>query len=130
MFQKEVADRIISKFNTKDYGRLSVLANWRLKIRKIIDVDAASFRPKPKVDSTVLFFEPKKDFFEFKNPKNLEKITRIFFMHRRKMIKKPYKQLFDKNKNIAFQMGIDLNLRPQNLNFDTYYELTRKYEYL
>ena len=130
MFQKEVADRIISKFNTKDYGRLSVLANWRLKIRKIIDVDEASFRPKPKVDSTVLFFEPKKNFFEFKNPKNLEKITRIFFMHRRKMIKKPYKQLFDNNENIAFQMGIDLNLRPQNLNFDTYYELTKKYEYL
>ena len=130
MFQKEVADRIISKFNTKDYGRLSVLANWRLKIKKIIDVDAASFRPKPKVDSTVLFFEPKKNFFEFKNPKNLEKITRIFFMHRRKMIKKPYKQLFGNNENIAFQMGIDLNLRPQNLNFDTYYELTKKYEYL
>ncbi len=130
MFQKEVADRIISKFNTKDYGRLSVLANWRLKIRKIIDVDEASFRPKPKVDSTVLFFEPKKNFFEFKNPKNLEKITRIFFMHRRKMIKKPYKQLFGNNENIAFQMGIDLNLRPQNLNFDTYYELTKKYEYL
>ena len=130
MFQKEVADRIISKFNTKDYGRLSVLANWRLKIRKIIDVDAASFRPKPKVNSTLLFFEPKENFFEFKNPKNLEKITRIFFMHRRKMIKKPYKQLFDNNENIAFQMGIDLNLRPQNLNFDTYYELTKKYEYL
>ena len=130
MFQKEVADRIISKFNTKDYGRLSVLANWRLKIRKIIDVDAASFRPKPKVDSTLLFFEPKENFFEFKNPKNLEKITRIFFMHRRKMIKKPYKQLFDNNENIAFQMGIDLNSRPQNLNFDTYYELTKKYEYL
>ncbi len=130
MFQKEVADRIISKFNTKDYGRLSVLANWRLKIKKILDVNAASFRPKPRVDSTVLFFEPKKNFFEFKNPKNLEKITRIFFMHRRKMIKKPYKQIFDNNENIAFQMGIDLNLRPQNLNFETYYELTKKYEYL
>ena len=130
MFQKEVADRIISKFNTKDYGRLSVLANWRLKIKKILDVNAASFKPKPKVDSTVLFFEPKKNFFEFNNPKNLEKITRIFFMHRRKMIKKPYKQLFDDNGNIAFQMGIDLNLRPQNLNFDTYYKLTKKYEYL
>ena len=130
MFQKEVADRIISKFNTKDYGRLSVLANWRLKIKKILDVNAASFRPKPRVDSTVLFFEHKKNFFEFKNPKNLEKITRIFFMHRRKMIKKPYRQLFYNNENIALQMGIDLNLRPQNLSFDTYYELTKKYEYL
>ena len=130
MFQKEVADRIISEFNTKDYGRLSILANWRLNIKKIFDIKASSFNPKPKVESTVLFFEPKKNFLRFKDPKNLEKITRIFFMHRRKMIKKPYKQLFKNDKNIASQMGINLNLRPQNLNFDIYYELTEKYELL
>ena len=129
MFQKEVADRIISKFNTKEYGRLSILANWRLNIKKIFDVKATSFNPKPKVESTVLFFEPKKNFFKFKNPRNLEKITRIFFMHRRKMIKKPYNQLFN-DENIASQIGINLNSRPQNLNFDIYYELTRKYENL
>ena len=130
MFQKEVADRIVSRFNTKDYGRLSILANWRLKIKKIFDINPNSFQPKPKVESTVLFFEPRKNFFKFKNPKNLEKITRIFFMHRRKMIKKPYKQLFSNNEKIASQMGIDLNLRPQNLNFDTYYEFTKIYESL
>ncbi len=129
MFQKEVADRIISKFNTKDYGRLTILANWRLNVKKIFDVKPTSFQPAPKVESTVLFFEPKKDFFKFKDPKNLEKITRIFFMHRRKMIKKPYKQLFN-NENIAAEMGIDLSLRPQNLNLNNYYELTKKYEYL
>ena len=128
MFQKEVADRIISKFNTKDYGRLSILANWRLKIKKIFDVKPTSFQPKPKVESTVLFFEPKKNFFKLKNPRNLEKITRIFFMHRRKMIKKPFSILF--KENVAHEMGIDLNLRPQNLDFDTYYELTKKYEFL
>ena len=128
MFQKEVADRIISKFNTKDYGRLSILANWRLKIKKIFDVKPSSFQPKPKVESTVLFFEPKKNFFKLKNPRNLEKITRIFFMHRRKMIKKPFSILF--KENIAHEMGIDLNLRPQNLDFNTYYELTKKYEFL
>ncbi len=130
MFQKEVADRIISKFNTKEYGRLSILANWRLNIKKIFDIKATSFNPKPKVESTVLFFEPKKNFLKFKDPKNLEKITRIFFMHRRKMIKKPYNQLFKNNEKIASQMGIDLALRPQNLNFNTYYELTKKYENL
>ena len=128
MFQKEVADRIISDFNTKNYGRLTILTNWRLHIRKICDVSPQSFQPKPKIDSTILFFKPKKDFFLFKDPKNLEKITRIFFMHRRKMIKKPYKQLFNNNEDIALQMGINLNLRPQNLNFNTYYELTKKYE--
>jgi len=130
MFQKEVADRIISKFNTKHYGRLSILANWRLKIKKIFDIKPTSFQPKPKVESTVLFFEPKKNFFKFENPRNLEKITRVFFMHRRKMIKKPYNQLFNNKKNIAYEMGIDLNLRPQNLDFDTYYNLTKKYEFL
>ena len=96
MFQKEVADRIISDFNTKSYGRLTILANWRLNIKKICDISPVSFKPKPKIDSTVLFFKPKKNFFYLKNSKNLEKITRIFFMHRRKMIKKPYYQLFNK----------------------------------
>ena len=41
MFQKEVADRIISKFNTPDYGRLSILANWKLDIKKICDIKSS-----------------------------------------------------------------------------------------
>ena len=97
MFQKEVADRIIANFNTKNYGRLSILTNWRLNVEKICDVKPSSFFPVPKVDSSVLFFKPKKNFFKLDNPKNLEKITRVFFMHRRKMIKKPYYQLFNGN---------------------------------
>ena len=128
MFQKEVADRIISDFNTKSYGRLTILANWRLNIKKICDVSPVSFQPKPKIHSTVLFFEPKKEFFSLKNSKNLEKITRTFFMHRRKMIKKPYYQLFNNDNAIASKVGIDLNLRPQNLDFETYFKLTKEYE--
>ena len=79
MFQKEVAERIISKFNSSKYGRLSILTNWKLEINKICDVKPACFTPKPKVDSSLLFLKPKKSFRHFKNPKNLEKITRIFF---------------------------------------------------
>ena len=130
MFQKEVADRIISNFNTKSYGRLTILANWRLNIKKICDISPVSFKPRPKIDSTLLFFEPKKNFFSLKNSKNLEKITRVFFMHRRKMIKKPYYQLFNGNMSIASKIGIDLNSRPQNLNFETYFKLTKEYENL
>ena len=130
MFQKEVADRIVSKFNTKNYGRLSILANWKLDIVKICDIKPSSFSPKPKIDSSVLFFKPKKNFFNLNNPKNLEKITRIFFMHRRKMIKKPYNQLFNGNIDIASKLNIDLNLRPQNLNFETYLKLADEYEKL
>ena len=130
MFQKEVADRIISDYNTKSYGRLTILANWRLNIKKICDVSPVSFQPKPKIYSTVLFFEPKKEFFLLKNSKNLEKITRTFFMHRRKMIKKPYYQLFNNDNTIASKLGINLNLRPQNLDFETYFKLTKEYENL
>ena len=130
MFQKEVADRIIAKFNTKNYGRLSIIANWKLDIEKICDIKPISFLPKPKVDSSVLFFRPKKNFFYLENSKSLEKITRIFFMHRRKMIRKPYNQLFNKDNNVASKLKIDLNLRPQNLNPETYFKLTSEYEKL
>ena len=130
MFQKEVADRIISKYNSSSYGRLSVLANWKLNIKKIIDIKPNSFSPKPKVESTLLFFSPKKNFLKLKNPYNLEKITRIFFNHRRKMIKKPFNQLFPKNSDILNRLNIDLSLRPQNLNFETYYKITEEYEKL
>ena len=130
MFQKEVADRIIADFNTKNYGRLSILSNWKLDIKKIFDVKPSSFFPKPKVDSSILLIKPKLNFFEIKNSNNLEKLTRVFFMHRRKMLKKPYNILFNDNYQIAKKLKIDLNLRPQNLNFETYYKLTEEYENL
>ncbi len=130
MFQKEVADRIISKFNSKNYGRLSVLTHWKLNIDKICDIQPQCFLPKPNVQSTLLFFSPKKSYFKIKNPKNLEKITRIFFNHRRKMIKKPYNQIFKGNLEIIKKNNLNLELRPQNLNFETYYKLTKEFENL
>ena len=130
MFQKEVADRIISNFNNSKYGRLSILSNWKLNIEKICDVKPSSFSPKPKVDSSLLFFKPKINFFRLENPKNLEIITRVFFSQRRKMLKKPFNQLFNGNIDIIKKLNIDLNLRPQNLDFETYYKLTKEYENL
>jgi len=130
MFQKEVADRIVAKFNTSAYGRLSILSNWKLNIKKICDIKPESFSPRPKIDSSLLFFSPKKNFYKIKDPKNLEKITRVFFSHRRKMLKKPFNQLFNGDQKVIDKLKINLNLRPQNLDFDTYYELTREYESL
>ena len=130
MFQKEVAERIIAKHNTPQYGRLSVLANWKLNIKKISDVKPQSFSPKPKIDSTILYFSPKKNYHELKNPRNLEKVTRVFFLHRRKMLKKPFNQIFNGNQNVLNKLKIDLNLRPQNLNYEMYYQLTSEYEKL
>ena len=130
MFQKEVADRIIAKFNTSNYGRLSIICNWKLNIKKICDIKPEAFSPKPKIDSSLLLFTPKKNYVKINDPNNLEKITRIFFNQRRKMIKKPYNQLFNGDQRILNKLKIDLELRPQNLSLDTYYNLTCEYENL
>ena len=128
MFQKEVADRIISEFNNSKYGRLSILSSWKLNVKKIIDIKPQSFSPRPKIDSSLLLFTPKENFFELKDPKNLERITRIFFSQRRKMLKKPFNQVFDNGKEVAEKFGIDLNLRPQNLEPEVYFKLVKEYE--
>ena len=130
MFQKEVAERIIAKFNTSNYGRLSIVSNWKLNIKKICDIKPQAFSPKPKVDSSLLFFYPKKNFIRLTDPNNLEKVTRVFFNQRRKMLKKPYNQLFNGNQKILNKLKIDLKLRPQNLNLDTYYRLAYEFENL
>jgi len=130
MFQKEVADRIIAEPNTSKYGRLSILSNWKLNIKKIIDIKPQSFSPRPKIDSSLLLFTPKENFFALKNAKNLEIITRIFFSQRRKMLKKPFNKVFKNTKEVSEKFNIDLNLRPQNLTPEIYFKLVKEYESL
>ncbi len=130
MFQKEVAERIIAESNTSKYGRLSILSNWKLNIEKIIDIKPQSFSPRPKVDSMLLLFTPKKKFFEIDDAKNLEMLTRVFFSQRRKMLKKPFNQVFNNAKKVADKFNIDLNLRPQNLEPEIYFKLVNEYENL
>ena len=130
MFQKEVADRILAHTNSKNYGRLSILSNWKLDVKKIFNIKASCFTPKPKVESTLLKFTPKKKYFELKNSKNLEIVTRVFFNQRRKKIKKPLNQLFKKSDKIIEKLKLNIDLRPQNLSPKTYYELAKEYEIL
>ena len=130
MFQKEVADRIIAESNTSMYGRLSIISNWKLKIEKICDISPEAFKPKPKIESSLLLFYPRENFVKIKDPNNLEKVTRIFFNQRRKMLKKPFNQLFNGDQKILNKLKIDLNLRPQNLSLETYYNLANEYENL
>ena len=130
MFQKEVAERIIAESNTSKYGRLSILSNWKLNIKKIIDIKPQSFSPRPKIDSTLLLFTPRENFFELKDARNLEMVTRVFFSQRRKMLKKPFNQIFKKAKEVSEKFNIDLNLRPQNLEPEMYFKLVKEYECL
>jgi len=130
MFQKEVADRIISKINSSSYGRLSIFLNWKMNIKKVFDISPNCFYPKPKIQSTLVHFTPKASYFELKESKNLEKITRIFFNQKRKKIKNPLKQLFSNYHEVSENLKLDMNLRPQNLSLKTYCNIVKEYEKL
>ncbi len=130
MFQKEVADRIIAEFNSKNYGRISIISSWKMEIEKIIDIDPNSFFPRPKIKSSLLVFKPKDKYYKLQNSKNLEHITNIFFNQRRKMIKQPLKFLFKNYERVADELSLDLSLRPQNLSNLTYYKICSYYEKL
>ena len=74
--------------------------------------------------------KPKKNFENIKKSRNLEHITNIFFSQRRKMIRKPFKQLFTDYESKAKKLNIDLNVRPQNLTVENYIEICKLYENL
>ena len=128
MFQKEMGERIIGKFNTSKYGRLSILTNYKLKIMKKFSVSPNCFFPVPKVDSTVLFLKPhKKIFFRIKKLENLEKITNILFSSKRKMINKNIKKILSKNQ-LNLIKDLNLSSRPSELQPDIYYKITELFE--
>ncbi len=128
MFQKEVGEKIVAKFPSKHYGRLTIISNYNLKIIKKFLVSANCFFPKPKVTSMIIHFKTKKnEIFNIKNISNLEKITKILFSNRRKMINKKIKEIlsYQKIKRIS---KLDLNLRPEKVSPERFYEITELYE--
>ncbi len=128
MFQKEVADRIIARVNTKEYSRITILANWRFSVNKVFDISPNCFFPIPKVKSTLLEFTPKKNVIEIENPKNLENITKIFFNQRRKMIKQSFIRLFKNFDLSANKIDIKLTDRPQKISVDKFLMIVKEYE--
>ena len=129
MFQKEVADKILSKKGTSSFGRITILTNTRLKVTAHFNVSENCFFPIPKVKSKVLVFEPViNNYFKVKNISNLEKVTHTFFSRKRKMINKAFKHLFKKPKKTAEEIGIDLSLRPNQLTNEEYFKITEIFE--
>ena len=130
MFQKEVADRILAEENSKNYGRLSILTSWKMDKNKITDINPNFFYPKPKVWSSLITLKPKLKFEKINKMRDLEHITNIFFNQRRKMIKNPMKQLFENYEEVAINLNLDLNLRPQNLSLNKYLDICKVYQKL
>ena len=127
MFQKEVGDKIVGRFSSSDYGRLSIISNYRLNILNKFLISPNCFRPKPKITSMVIHFKPKKNIYSIREIDNLEKITNVFFSNKRKMINKSVKKLFYKD-NVEKILDIKLNLRPSDIKPEIYYKITQLYE--
>ena len=128
MFQKELGEKIIGKFPSKNYGRLSIITNFKLRVIKKFLVSANCFFPKPKVTSMVIHFKTlKKNLFNINNISNLEKITNILFSNKRKMINKRISHILD-NRKIKKLPNLNLKLRPEKISPETFYKITELYE--
>ena len=128
MFQKELGDKITCSFPSNNYGRLSIISKFRLKIIKKFLISQNCFFPKPKVNSMIIHFKPFKiNNFRIKNINNIEKITNILFSNKRKMINKSLKKILSNN-SLKKIPEINLNSRPSELNPDMYFKITELYE--
>lgn len=120
MFQKEVAERIVARPNTKAYGRLAVISQWLCDVGIMYDLPPSAFTPPPKVDSAVVFFKPKilpqnAPLFE-----NVEKVTASAFNMRRKMIRSSLKDYMPS----IDALGIEPTLRAENLTVAQYLDIS------
>ena len=123
MFQKEVADRILSGPNTKSYGRLSIISQWRSNIKLQLSVQAKSFIPIPKVDSSVLQFTPNKVPNFFAPQERLETVVRVAFAKRRKMLRHSLKEIDPNIQTIIENTGINPTSRPEELSIEQFCRL-------
>ena len=128
MFQKELGEKIIGKFPSKNYGRISIITGYRLNILKKFTISPNCFFPKPKVSSMIIHFKPKnKNLYKIDKIDNLEKITNILFSNKRKMINKSIKKILDANK-LNKLPNLNLNLRPEKVSPEIIYKITELYE--
>jgi 16S rRNA (adenine1518-N6/adenine1519-N6)-dimethyltransferase len=128
MFQREVAERIVAKHSTKNYGRLSIISQYLYECSISFNLNASVFYPKPKVESSIVAFNSKKIPSNLKIS-TLEEITRLSFNQRRKMIKSNLKNIIDE-KTLKEVYEINPNSRPENISAQDYVRISQLYEKL
>ncbi len=122
MLQKEVVTRLVAAPNSKDYGRLSVMAQYYCQIIPVLEVPPTSFKPAPKVDSAVVRLVPYKEKPYLVNDiKTLSRVTTEAFNQRRKTIRNSLSNMFTAKQLV--ELNIDPNLRAENLTVQQYCQL-------
>ncbi|CAN1721442.1 Ribosomal RNA small subunit methyltransferase A [Hyphomicrobium sp. 1Nfss2.1] len=128
MFQKEVAERIVAAPNSKAYGRLSVLSQWRSAPRIVFNVPREAFTPAPKVESAVVEFIPHKEPNPPCTPRVLAQVTAAAFGQRRKMLRASLKQLTPEAEQLLEAAGIAGNLRAEDLTVKDFARMALVFE--
>ena len=127
LMQKDVVDRILSKDGDKNAGALSVRMQLMSNIRKICDVPPSSFSPPPKVFSSLVVFEPLRpeSRLDINLEKNIDKLLRISFNSRRKMIRNTLNSIFseDQINQLSESSEICFNSRPQDISIKKWIKL-------
>lgn len=123
MFQKEVAERIISKPNSKEYGIISVKTQLLYNVKILFDVSPNVFFPKPKVNSSVISMSRKKNININFDIKLFDRLVKLSFQQRRKKIKNSLKKL-DLKESILEDSIFDS--RPEQLSVNEFIRLTQK----
>jgi len=119
MLQKEVVDRMVAAPSTSEYGRLSVMLQYRFEMRKLFDVKRGAFRPPPKVDSAVVRLVPKPAAaLVARDRATLARVVTAAFTKRRKQLRNALAGVIDEDGLRA--LGIDPRLRPENLGVPQY----------
>ncbi|PLK59164.1 16S rRNA (adenine(1518)-N(6)/adenine(1519)-N(6))-dimethyltransferase [Candidatus Palibaumannia cicadellinicola] len=119
MLQKEVVNRLVASPNNKNYGRLSVIAQYYCQINQVLEVPPESFRPVPKVDSRVVRLVPyATPPYPVKDINQLSTLTRLAFNQRRKTIRNSLGNLFSVEQLLKY--GIIATLRAENLSVEQY----------
>lgn len=128
MFQKEVAERIVSAPGSKAYGRLAVLSQWRANVRMAMTLPPEAFTPPPKVSSAVVEFVPRERMQPDCSVKSLGKVTAAAFGQRRKMLRQSLKQLGCDAETLLKEAGLDPQLRAEQLSVDQFANIAKVWE--
>ncbi len=124
MLQREVAERIVARLGSKDYGRLAVLSQWRTHPRILFEVPARAFTPPPKVISALVRLEPRSNA-EPLPVRSLEAVTAAAFGQRRKMLRSSLRGLWPDPGPILAEVGITPTLRAEQVPVEGFLRLAR-----
>jgi 16S rRNA (adenine1518-N6/adenine1519-N6)-dimethyltransferase len=128
MFQKEVAERIVAAPGSKDYGRLSVISQWRSDPRIALNLKPEAFTPPPKVSSAVVVFTPRAVPQPACSVKALGRVTAAAFGQRRKMLRASLKTLVPNPEELLDAAGIGPTLRAEQVPVRDFAKLALVYE--